>query len=384
MAGADDGIDGKSAAPAAAKARGPRARRARSPKLETLFGDPLPAREAAMWSLLDETQRARALQRARSLVRWKDGDAGIPASRAAADAGVSLVRFYQMNAKWRERKSLEALGVGAAPERERRSQFLPSVNEVLQSALAEIVVDNDASVRALALRLADAALERGVPPEELPGHNTLRSIVERARRERVREKEVGNELLLDHAACGLQHPDGAPWTVFAIVDAASQLILGASPGDAAHSEEGYAAAARDALRRIREPDLEGLPWADRLSRVQIVPGAGGAGPFARVVEDAAAAGVGLNITADRKAGRYLERLIGRAIGVLPIWPARISIASLPAWAAERAPRLEREKAGARITLAVDDHNSRLMAEMTVLSGQSPPPGLVLVLGALSG
>ena len=90
------------------------------------------------------------------------------------------------------------------------------------------------------------------------------------------------------------------------------------------------------MRRIREPDLEGLPWADRLSRVQIVPGAGGAGPFARVVEDAAAAGVGLNITADRKAGRYLERLIGRAIGVLPIWPARISIASLPAWAARTA------------------------------------------------
>lgn len=384
MAGADDVIDEKSGASAPARARGPRARRVRRPKLQEIFGDPLPAREAAMWSLLDETQRARALQRAGSLVRWQDGDGGIPASRAAADAGVSLVRFYQMNAKWREQKSLEALGVGAAPERERRSQFLPAVNEVLQSAVAEIVKDTDASIRALALRLADSALQRGVPPGELPGHNTLRSIVERARRDRLREQQVGNELLLDHAACGLQRPDGAPWTVFVIADAASQLILGASAGDAADSHEGYAAAASDALRRIKEPALETLLWADRLSRVQIVPGAGGANSFARVAKQAAAAGIGLNLTADRKAGRYLEQVIGRAIGVLPIWPARISVTSLPAWAAERAPRLEREKAGARITLAVDDHNSRLIAGTTLVTGRSPPPGLALVLGALSG
>ena len=43
-------------------------------RLEKLFGDPLPKREAAMWSLMDAVQRARALQRVDALVRYNDGE----------------------------------------------------------------------------------------------------------------------------------------------------------------------------------------------------------------------------------------------------------------------------------------------------------------------
>ena len=121
-------------------------------RLEKLFGDPLPKREIAMWSLMDAAQRARALQRANALVRYGDGQGGVPARSAAADAGVTLVRFYQMNARWREEQSLGALGVGAQPERGRKSQFAPEVNAVLQSAVADLVRDEKASVRALASR----------------------------------------------------------------------------------------------------------------------------------------------------------------------------------------------------------------------------------------
>lgn len=383
MAGSDQSDEGSRAAITVLKVRGPRWSRTRDPKLEELFGDPLPEREAAMWSLLDETQRARALQRARSLMRWQDGNAGIPARQAAADAGVTLVRFYQMNAAWRQQRSLATLGVGAAPERERRSQFRPEVNAVLQSAVAEIVDDADASVRSLALRLADVARERGVPGDHVPGHNTLRSIVERARRDRRREQEVGNALLLDHAACGLQRLDGAPWTVFVIADAASQLILGATPGEVA-AGDGYSDAARDALRRLRSPGLETLPWADRLARVQIVPGGLQADAMSRVAEEAAAVGVGWNVASDRKAGRYLEQVVGRGIGVLPIWPGRVAVTSLPDWAAERAPLLDLDRARARITLAVDDYNSERIAGIVAVSVRSPPPELAHMLGALAG
>jgi hypothetical protein len=360
-----------------------RPRRAREPKLEELFGDPLPDREAAMWALLDEAERRKALQRARALVKWKDGDAGISAKQAAVDAGVKLVRFYQMNAKWREQRSLAVLGVGASPERERRSMFKAPVNQVLQSAVADLVRDENASVRSLALRLADEALSRGVPPEDLPGHNTLRSIVERARRDRQRRREVGNALLLDHAACALQRPDGAPWTVFVIVDAASHLILGAAPGEVGSAFAAYAEAAADAITRVTQPAFQRVPWADRLTGVQVVPGGEGADAFADVSARAAAIGVGLNITGDRKAGRYLEQVVGRAIGVLRVWPARTAAPSLPEWAAERAPRLDRDKAGARIKLAVEDHNSRLITHGDFEGERAPPLELIHLLEAIA-
>lgn len=363
--------------------RGPRRRRAPDAGLKRLFGDPVPERELAMWSLMDKSQRQQAMQRARALVRWNDGEGAVSARQAAVAAGVSLVRFYQMNAKWREEKSLGALGVGAAPERERRSKFKPGVNDVLQSAVAELVKEDGASIRALALRLAEVAVARGVPADDLPGHNTLRTIVERARRARRREQEVGNGLLLDHAACGLLREDGAPWTIFVIADAASQLILGASPGEPALAAQGYGDAAREALSRIHGTTLSRVPWSDQLSRVQVVPGVGEAAAFERYAEDAASIGVGLNVTADGKAGRYLEKVVGRSIGVLPIWPDRLGVASLPAWAAERAPSLNRERAQARITLAVDDYNAQLVSAGETVIGRSPPAGLTRMLEMIS-
>lgn len=381
MANADHGV-GESKERQLPKQREQRKRRP-EPFLKALFGDPMPEREAAMWALLDESQRAKALQRGKALLRWNDGASELTAKQAAADAGVSLVRFYQMNTLWRENRSLAALGVGAAPERERRSQFSPEVNAVLQSVVADIARDSDASVRSLALRLGAAALDLGVSPDQLPGHNTLRTIVERARRDRLRENEVGNALLLDHAACGLKQPDGAPWTVFVIADAASQLILGAAPGEATVAAQGYSEAARDAMRRIHDPSFAALPWAERLSRMQVVPGGGTWDAFSNIIAEAAAIGVGLNLTADRKAGRYLEQVVGRAIGVLPIWPHRIAVSSLPDWAAARAPAFDTEKARARISLAVDDHNLQLVARSKGANGRPPPPELTRLLEIIS-
>lgn len=352
-------------------------------RLEKLFGDPLPQREAAMWSLMDTQQRARALQRADALVRYRDGDGDVPARTAAADAGVTLVRFYQMNARWREGRTLAALGVGAQPERARRSQFSPEVNEILQSAVSDVVRDEKASVRALALRLEDTVRSLGVADADVPGHNTLRAIVERARRDRLRRREVGNELLFDHAACGIARDDGAPWIVFVIADAASQLILGAAPGTAGSVERGYADAARDAMRRIGDPGFAKLKWADRLAAVQLVPGAEGSATLDRIAVEARSAGIGMNLTTDRKAGRYLKRLAGRGIGVLPIWPARVGAAEVPSWALERMPSLDHNRARARIVLAVEDHNAGLLTGMDGRSSGDPPPELGRLLQAFA-
>lgn len=377
----EDDLEMKGAS-AKRRPRGPTRPSMPSKRLEKLFGDPLPQREAAMWSLMDPAQRARALQRADALVRYDDGKGDCLARMAAADAGVTLVRFYQMNARWRDGRSLAALGVGAQPERGRRSQFPPEVNAVLQSAVADVVRDDAASVRALALRLADIALAEGVPAGQLPGHNTLRGIVERARRDRHRRREVGTELLLDHAACGIMRDDGAPWTVFVIADAASQLILGAAPGSAGSVQRGYADAARDAVRRIGGPTFTNVSWADRIARVQLVPGAGDGAAFWRVVGEARSLGIGMNLTSDRKAGRYLERLAGRAIGVLPIWPARVGAADLPPWASERSPVLDLERARARIVLAVEDHNAGLIEGKGGAASGAPPAELEHLLAAL--
>ncbi|WP_242095363.1 hypothetical protein [Sphingomonas sp. CROZ-RG-20F-R02-07] len=341
-----------------------------------------------MWSLMDTSQRQRALQRARALKAWKDGESGVPAKVAAADAGVPLVRFYQMNSSWRKQNSFAAVGVGAEPERNRASQFKSVANQVLQVIVAELVKAEPekfmkASVRSLALQLADSARERGVPIGDVPGHNTLRSLIERARRDLVRKDEVGSALLLDHAACGLQRSDGAPWTMFVIVDAASQLILGASPGEIEAAGIAYRHAARDGLRRVNDRALGGIPWADRLTSVQLVPGKGDASEFSRVAEEARAIGIGFNVTADAKAGRYLERLVGRSIGVLPIWPGRVSSTSLPDWAAERSPRLDLEQAGARILLAVDDYNAQLFAAKDSVPDRPPPPELARFFKLLS-
>lgn len=355
----------------------------RPQRLQRLFGDPLPERELAMWSLMDASQRARALQRAEALVRYDDGEGDVPAGTAAAEAGVTLVRFYQMNARWRDAPTLAALGVGAQPERARRSQFSPEVNAVLQSAAADVVRDDGASIRALALRLADMGRAAGLAEHDLPGHNTLRGIVERARRDRHRQREAGNQLLLDHAACGMMRDDGTPWTVFVIVDAATQLILGAAPAGANSVERGYADAARDAVRRIGEATFAKIAWADRLAQVQLVPGAGNSAAFDRVTEEARSIKIGMNVTSDRKAGRYLERLIGRSIGVLPLWPARVGAADIPPWAADRTPVLDLERARARIILAVEDHNAGLLASMNAAGDGVPPPELTHLLDTLA-
>ena len=138
-------------------------------------------------------------------------------------------------------------------------------------------------MRSLALRLADIARERGLSDDQIPSHNTLRNVVERARREWRRRLDVGNELLLDQAACGISREDGAPWIVFVIADAASQLILGAAAGWAESVRRGYAEAAMDGARRIcllytSEPigRLPPLHRSARASVYEIFPGLGAA------------------------------------------------------------------------------------------------------------
>lgn len=236
-----------------------------------------------------------------------------------------------MNSEWRTLPSLASLGVDAAPSKPRRSSIDPAVHAQLQVAIVDVVeADAKASVRRLALALAiELGKRTGLPEKELPSHNTLRAFIDRELRRRQREQEVGNDLLLDHSACGLLRPDRSTYTLFAIVDTASQIIMGAGLGDVADARAGYRLAARDALSRLGADDFRDLPWSDRVSRIQIVPGDDGTAPFQGVDLHGTAPGIGSNFTAERRAGDYLRKHVGSAIGVVPIWPARMGSAPPP-------------------------------------------------------
>lgn len=314
-----------------------------------------------MWALMDDSQRERAAQRGKALIRWNGERGDWTAKEAANAAGVGLVRFYQMNAIWRTQPTLAALGVEARPPRPRSSLSTAS-DANLQAIVDEVVkADPEASVRQLALAVErDLQLQAGLVHDDIPSHNTLRAAVERALRHISRKGEAGEQLLLDHSACGLLRPDGSAYTMFAVIDRATQIVLGAAVGEAVDGGAGYASAARDALARIAAGRLDRLGWVPRIAGVQAVPALDGPSTTMETRARGAVPSAGFNWTALRKAGAYLSKHVGPSLGVLPIWPARTGTGLPPKSGAARAPVLDADKAQVRLGMEVDAHNDSLL------------------------
>jgi hypothetical protein len=330
----------------------------------------LPEAEAEMWLIMPEQHRARAIQRMAVLTRWIDSKTAWPVESAAADAGVSVTRFYEMAKAWRERPSLSALGAFANAPRSRTSRF----DTALRRAVGR-VVDSDpkGSVRKLALALAEAS---GLTEDEMPSHNTLRLFVEEELRRRQREAEAGNDVMLDCSACSMMRADGTAYTLFAILDRATQVVLGAALGDVRDSRGGYARAADDALARLDRGGFEGLPWAARTVRLEVVVGLD-LDRWSDVKERLRNAGVSAPIepaTAAKRFGRYFRLLTGLRIGRVVLSPAQTGLVS------DNGGFQEAEADDdARLGVEVNDYNAGRLAGFVSSQSARPPEELLSTL-----
>ncbi|MEA3051911.1 MAG: hypothetical protein QOG72_814 [Sphingomonadales bacterium] len=329
-----------------------------------------------MWAALSVAQRAKAMQRMKALQRWIEADGAIDAKQAAADAGVSVTRIYEMRKEWREKRSLASLGTFAGAPKTRVGRY----DAVIRKALPAVVAaDPQGSVRKLALDLEAAS---GITAEEMPSHNTFRRYVEEELRRLERKTMAGDEVMLDCAACTLTPTDTALLTLFAILDRWTQVVLGAAFGDPADSRGGYALAARDAIRRMDAGQFAELPWVERLSRSEVVVGLD-LDRWYDLKEKFAGAGIATPVepsTTEKRFGRYLRTVTGLRIGSLVILPRQTGGTAAGDLVPTVSPTVDQS---ARLIVEVDDYNS---AGTTGLSGRgtcTPPADLLRMLALLA-
>ncbi|KQN26047.1 hypothetical protein ASE86_07750 [Sphingomonas sp. Leaf33] len=341
------------------------------------FGDPLPEREATMWAALSVDQRAKAIQRIKALDRWIASDGAIDVNQAAADAGVkSVTRMYEMGKAWRETRSLVSLGAFAGAPKKRVGKH----DAVIRKAVGAVVeADPKGSVRKLALDLEAVvgALK------DAPKHNTLRQYVEQEKRRREQLSQAGREVRLDCCACTLTPSDTTLLTAFVILDRGTQVVFGAALGDIADSRTGYALAARDAIRRLQSGRLDGLPWVDRMERVEVVAGQD-VECWAGIRATAAAAGIAAPLepsTREKRFGRYLRSLTGLRIGSLVLMPKHTTGDPDTGGLARAARTTDDHRM--RLAVEIDEYDADRIAGLTEATGNPPPDDLRRLLDFLS-
>lgn len=344
------------------------------------FGDPLPAAEAAMWAAMSADRREKAIERLKILAKWNNGAGPLTPTEAAGDADVSLNRWFEMAKAWRQKPSLAALGTFA------KSSRRPDPREtVLRQMVAKVLGPYPTgSVRQNALALGEAyeAAHGGKV-----GLSMLRRVVENELRRREIERRLGNEIQFDCSACSVLRSDETPYTLFAVIDRGSQLVLGAALGDVRSSEAGYAAACRDGLRRIESNAFDDLPWLERVARMELVAGLD-AERWANLRTEMAAAGVAAPVepsTRPNRFGRYLRNAVGERFGRIDMWYGR----TLPnetrrAKVAARSPRLEADDAEAFLGAQVDEHNADRRKLMSPEPEARAPTDLLRALRHLAG
>ncbi len=289
--------------------------------LEKAFGSPLPQAEEAMWAAMSPAQRASAIQRLKVLLLFDDEETVPKVDRAAADAGLSLNRWYEMHRDWRDNRSLASIGTSAVMP---RSRTLAYHNDLLPLVVEVVDADPEASVRKLAMALDEVVGARlGLEPEDRPSYNTLRKFAEVEQRRRHREASPGNEVVFDCCACTLPHAEGV-FVAYLILDRGTHAVLGAALGTAEASRLGYSNAAKDALGRIGRKPLTNLSWTEKLARSQLVPGVDEEA-WRGIGQEMADVGGGGNFQlaqSRRRFGTYVRRLFGDRMGRVKFMPGK--------------------------------------------------------------
>ncbi len=342
--------------------------------LETAFGSPIPDAEEAMWAAMSPAQRASAIQRLKVLLLFDDKDTAPKVERAAADAGLSLNRWYEMSRDWRDSRSLASIGTSAVMP---RSRSLPYHNALLPLVVEVVDADPKASVRKLAMALDELVGARlGLEPKDRPSYNTLRKFAEDEQRRRQREASPGNEVVFDCCACTLPHGEGV-FVAYLVLDKGTHAVLGAALGAADASRRGYADAARDALTRIARKPLADLSWTEKLERSELVVGLDEEAwiGLRKEMADVGAGGHLQPAESRRRFGMYVRRLFGDRMGRLKFLPGKT--------AGGEAGVVPTPDDIARLGVEVDAHNAELPAPDTDVERREPPKELMAMLRHLA-
>lgn len=342
------------------------------------FLESLSQADRARWDSLTPARRRDAEARFDLFEQWADEN--ISAEEAIRRFGKSSSRFYRLAAQWRERPSLEALGVGVRAPRS-RAKLDPEVVNALQAKVAEIVrLNADFSVSRQAGLLLEAAGYTGKKPV---GITTLRQIVETERRRVEATGSIGHQICLDCSAINLPRPDKRPYILFVIIDAGTGLALGYSVGGAADVVLGYSDAAIDALNWIDQNGSE-LPWSARLSQTILVSGEDDDASKA-LVEWMVAEGIGGNVlraNRPRRFGSQFRRLYGERLGRIQITPARTLEGEALPDNGNMTPWPETEvREELRRTFA--EHNASIRVDLKRSANSSPPASLIDFLQKLA-
>ncbi|MEO7469166.1 MAG: hypothetical protein ABIV36_19305 [Sphingobium limneticum] len=338
------------------------------------FDSDVPPAESAMWAAMSAKQRSQTLRRLSVILNFDGEGTQRAAEEAASAAGVSLTRWYEIHAGWKEGRSLAALGTFATSPRTRKL----SHHEELQHLVAGVVeAASTASVRQHALALGEAYTRKtGLSGQDMPSHNTLRKFVEAERRRRVQKAMPGAEVVLDCCACELPH-SSETFAAFLVIDKGSRIVLGTWLGDPRDSELGYALAASDTQDRIAVPPLCNLGWADTLKESGIVIGldTDWREKLAEQLQDAGLTGQLKPATEARRFGVFIRKLIGPRMGRVKFVPGQTTKADgyMEAGIDDMI----------RFHAEVDAHNAALVEAFSVADLRDPPAGLMAVLRRLT-
>lgn len=356
-------------------------------QLAALLGRPATDDEEMAWRRISPALRNRSILRIQLLRRWTGERGGLTAPIAAAVAGVSPNRFYQMVSAWRAEPGLAAAGVYAFAPSERPGRIAPEVNAALQSAVVPIVAAGGGkSVEALRREL-EQELKARVPDvgtdhgPRMPSPKTVRAVISREQARTTDLKMLGESLVLDCCPTAMQSEDGQTYDLFAVIDRGTLRILGHSIGRIDDSVSGYRQAATLALESIAETRRQN-DWAIATRRIDVVVGLDADEMVRRVqlldreirwIEIAA-------ITRPKRFGSQFRKYVGERLGGMWLRPT---------WALRAPPRpsdpdqtFTPSDARVRAAREIDTWNARKLIQRD--GGDAiPPAGLLAALNLLA-
>ncbi|RZK03390.1 MAG: hypothetical protein EOO76_03065 [Novosphingobium sp.] len=348
------------------------------PALRTALGRPLRPEEAVAWAQMTTADREATLARIDEIGTWtrlKAEDAAVVAGRL----GLQVDQFYRLGKKWRETQSILALGT-ANKVPARRNRLDGDVVNSLQAAVPNIVKERDgASISELVRRLA----QTDVGGKDMLGTSTLRAMVEREIRRLESKGQPGFRFVLDITAVGVKNSDGGLYTMFAVIDAASRIVVGFATGSVDDSRDGYRAAAKDALARLDRPGLRSLGWSETTARADIVTGEDVEALTSLVLSHSdLRRHAQLSLTdGKRRLGRYFREFVGNQIGRMRLLPVKVADTQPASVTSSVAYSVDEAKAWIEVEVA--EYNARLLEEFRSDTPRPPSAETIDVLNYIA-